>query len=156
MATSIEPEDPSTLNRSTAEVIEKRSSTEVIDDSSVEQPAGSMEQVEEVAKQAGRAANDALHTAGEAARQSAGEAMNAARASAYKARESASRMYRETRARAKEGYAQASRTTQEVALLAWRSAKLAKREYPVQTLGVLAGAAFLMGIILRVRKERRA
>ena len=97
-----------------------------------------------------------MHTAGEAARQSADEVMNAARESAYRARESASQIYRETRARAREGYAQASRTTQEVAGLAWRSAKLAKEEYPVQTLGVLAGVAFLAGIVLRVRKERRA
>lgn len=113
------------------------SSTRVSECTATE-PIGPVERVEEVPKEAARAAIEAIHTAGQAAT------------------ESTANMYRDARERAREGYSQAAKTAQELIRLTWRSARLVRREYPLQALGVLAGVAFVAGITLRILRERRS
>jgi ElaB/YqjD/DUF883 family membrane-anchored ribosome-binding protein len=95
-----------------------------------------LEAVEAIAKQAGDTAADAIRTAGQVASETAAD------------------MYRDARERAREGYSQAAKTAQELVRLTWRSARLVRREYPLQALGVLAGVAFIAGITLRILRER--
>jgi hypothetical protein len=134
---------------SSAEVIDMHGSTQVIEGAPPQRSALTVEQIEEAAEHAGRSAIDAIQTVEQAAAQTASEAMDPAG-------HAASAAYRDAGARAREGYAWASETTQDFARLAWRSAQLMKQEYPLRALAVLAGAGFLAGILLRVRKGRRA
>lgn len=160
MAITPEPEGSPEQRRFSAEVIEMPNSAEVAEGISTERPATTIERVEEVATQAALAAGEAVHRAGQAAAQSTSEAAKAVAQSTseavHQASETASRIYRDAQARAREGYAQASETTQELLRLTWSSAKMAKRDYPLQTLAALAGVAFLVGITLRILKSRRS
>jgi hypothetical protein len=92
-----------------------------------------VEEVEEIATQAGHQASEAIRAGGQVAT------------------EAAANIYRDAR----EGYSQAAKTVQELIRLTWRSARLVKREYPLQALGVLAGVAFSAGIALRILRERK-
>jgi ElaB/YqjD/DUF883 family membrane-anchored ribosome-binding protein len=140
MPISPEPESPLNQYRSSAEVIEIPGTAE--------EPT-TMERVEEIANEAKQAARGAIN----AATQSAGEALETAERAA---KESASRIYSEARATAQEGYVQASKKVEEWTAITRRSAKLIQQEYPLRGLAVLAGVAFLLGITLRIWRDRRS
>lgn len=141
MPISPEPESPLNPYRSSAEVIEIPAAAE--------EPPSTMDRVEEIATEAKRTARGAIH----AATQSASEALETAERAA---KESATRIYSEARVTAREGYAQASKKLEEWTTITRRSARLIQQEYPLRGLAALAGVAFLLGITLRIWRDRRS
>jgi ElaB/YqjD/DUF883 family membrane-anchored ribosome-binding protein len=101
-------------------------------------------------------ASQALNTATDAARQSLNTATEAASEALNTTRESTRRIYQQARTRAKVGYSHLSESSREWVGITKRSAKLVKRDYPLQTLGAIAGAAFLCGMALRIWRARNS
>lgn len=62
----------------------------------------------------------------------------------------AERIYDETRTRASEGYDRLSEKAQDATDQTRHVARYLRNEYPLQVIGVLAGAAFLAGMALRI------
>lgn len=66
----------------------------------------------------------------------------------------AERLYEEARTRASEGYDRVSETAQDATDQTRAVARYLRNEYPLQLLAVLAGAAFLAGMALRIWRSR--
>ena len=132
--------------RQSVDVIERPSTTEIDTPGSagIVEWSGSAQnlkgpgRLEEVAAQAGNVA---------------GEAASTVKESVETMKESASSVYREVRSSAREGYSQIAQTAQDLAGLTAKSAKVAKQQYPLQTLAVLAGLGFVIGIGLRIWRD---
>ena len=69
-------------------------------------------------------------------------------------RREAERLYEEARIRATEGYERASETAQDATEQTRHVARYLRNEYPLELIGVLAGAAFLAGMALRIWRSR--
>lgn len=84
----------------------------------------------------------------------AGQAVNATRnavsTAASTTSDSARRVYRMARSRTRSSYEQLSNTTVQWMRATKAGADVAKNEFPLQTLGIIAGAAFLCGMGLRI------
>ena len=65
-------------------------------------------------------------------------------------RHEVSRLYGQARERASDGYDRLSETAHEAGDQTRAVARVLRNEYPLQTLAVLAGAAFLTGMLLRM------
>ena len=115
--------------RQSTDVIERPGGgAEVVEWSSVETSQYGQGRLEKIAAQVGAAAGEAVSTA----------------------RESANNAYSEVRSGARAGYSQFAESAQNVMRLTAKSAQLAREQFPLQTLGVLAGFAFLVGVALRI------
>ena len=66
------------------------------------------------------------------------------------------RIYGAARVRARIYYADAISTTQRLATRARERARLIKKEHPLQALGIVAAAAFMCGVALRVWRSRNS
>lgn len=122
--------------RQSADVIERPSSEEIVVESiSVETVPDGGGRLEDVATRVGAAAGDAVSTVKE---------------TAESVKQSAAKMYRQAEASARSGYSQVSQSAQDLMRVTAKSAKVAKEEYPLQTLAVLAGVGFAIGIALRI------
>jgi ElaB/YqjD/DUF883 family membrane-anchored ribosome-binding protein len=66
----------------------------------------------------------------------------------------AERLYDEARSRASEGYERFSEKAQEATDQTRHVARYVRNEYPLQLIGVLAGAAFMAGMVLRIWRSR--
>lgn len=93
---------------------------------------------------------DPLRETAERAGWTAGQAVNATRNAVSSTGDSARRVYRMARNRTRAGYEQLSNTTVQWMRATKAGADVAKNEFPLQTLGVIAGAAFVCGVGLRI------
>lgn len=117
--------------RESTNVIERPISVAIVECASVKQDSAGGGRLEHVATQVGAAAGNAVSTI----------------------RGSANKVYRQMRSSALAGYSQTSQSAQDLMKVTRRNAKLAREEYPVQTLAVLAGIGFVIGIALRIRRN---
>ena len=69
-------------------------------------------------------------------------------------RHEAERLYDEARTRASEGYDRLSEKAQDATDQTRYVARYLRNEYPLQLIGILAGAAFVVGMSLRIWRSR--
>jgi ElaB/YqjD/DUF883 family membrane-anchored ribosome-binding protein len=115
-------------SRQTTEVIEATGPVVSAEAISIEEIPESRGRLEEVASEIGGTAGKVVSTV----------------------KDSASELYGAAREGARAGYSQLAQKTQEVLMTTKAGARRARREYPLETLGVLAGIGFLVGIALRI------
>ena len=123
------------IERPSGEDVESATVVEVVEWSPGEQSPDGQGRLEDVATRVGAAA---------------GEAVSTLKDTVSSAKESATNMYREARSTARAGYSQASEAAQELMRATAKNAKVAREQYPLQSLAVLAGIGFAIGIALRI------
>jgi ElaB/YqjD/DUF883 family membrane-anchored ribosome-binding protein len=82
------------------------------------------------------------------------EARNRASDLVDSTRREAERLYDEARTRTSEGYERLSEKAQEATDQTRHVARYLRNEYPLQLIGILAGAAFVVGMSLRIWRSR--
>lgn len=117
-------------------------------------PINPVEREKRMRKSLGARASELLDTAKYEAEKLYDEARVRAADLADTARREAERLYDEARERASEGYDRLSERAQEAGDQTRSVARYLRNEYPLQLLGVLAGAAFLVGMGLRIWRSR--
>ena len=126
--TSPEFENSQEQSRQSADVLDRPIAVTVVPCPPEEQGPLGRERLEHLATQVGAAAGKAVNTV----------------------RESANKVYHQMRSSTRTGYSQTSHSAQDLMTATRRNAKVAREEYPLHSLAVLAGIGFLIGIALRI------